>query len=377
VSDTNDPKNPWGSSGRKDDSNDVWNKKRPNPADDLFDKFQEQLKKMMDNGGGGPSNPSASFYKIISVIAVVLIGGWFATGFFRVQEGEVGVVLRFGEMIRSTGPGLQYHLPTPIERVIVQKVAVNNRIDGGAKVDAKPGEIEGALVLTGDENMVLISYSVFWKVKDVDEYLFTAKNPDGLILVAAESAIREVIGQSLARQALTEGRNTIATKAQELLQSLLDQYKLGVQVVSLQLQRVEPPAQVINAFNDVQASLVDADRLKNEAEVYHNQIVPVARGNAERIAQEALGYAQATVANAEGEASRFNLVYQAYKKNKSITLTRYYLESMQRVLKNAKKVILDGKQGKDVIPYLPINELAKSMKSHSEQQVAKETKEKQ
>ncbi len=359
-----DPKNPWGPRKSGDGPGNAWNKNSGNAADEMIDKLQERLKKMMGGGGGGqgsggsggsPFHQGAGFLALIGLGALVV---WFALGLFRVQEGEVGVVLRFGKMVRIVGPGLQYHLPAPFESVRVQKVSAINRIDGGMTAEAKSGDSEQALTLTSDENMVIISYSVQWRIKDVSEYLFTARDPEGLITVAAESAVREVFGQTTARSALTEGREGISNRAHELLQKILDSYKLGVQIVSFQLQRVEAPPQVIESFNDVQASLVDADRLKNEAESYSNQIIPVARGNAERIKQEAQAYAQKTVAEAEGEASRFNLVYTAYSTNKDVALMRSYMETMQRVLKSAPKIILDPKIG-NMVPYLPINELKK------------------
>lgn len=362
MTDQNDnepPKNPWGSRKKPNEPESIWERRRQSQSpDDIFNELQKRFRKAFGSGGG--SSPSSPFLTLGIVLGVV-IGIWFVLGFFRVQEGEVGVVMRFGENVRIVGPGLRYHLPIPIENVIVQKVATVNRIDGGLRTDGKNNENEQALTLTADENMVMISYSVQWRIKDVSEYLFTARDPEGIIIVAAESAIREIIGQAQARQALTEGREAISQKAQELLQKILDSYNLGVQIISFQLQRVEAPPQVIESFNDVQASLVDADRLRNEAEAYKNQIVPVARGNAERITQEAQAYAQKTLAEAEGEAARFNLVHEAYAKNKGVTLNRHYYDTMTRVLKSSpNKVIIDPKVGKDLIPYLPVNELKKA-----------------
>jgi len=339
------PQNPWKRKSGPGGGNDN--------IDEMINKFQKRFKDMMSNNGSKGGNG-----KIFMVILGIALLIWVSTGFYRVQEGEVGVVLRFGEMVRlESAAGLRYHIPIPIEEVIVQKVAAVSRIDGGIKTGAGRPSTETndqAVILTGDENMVLTSYTVLWKIKDVSDYLFTARNPDSLIEAAAESCIREVIGQTTARLALTEGRDTISTKAQELLQALMDFYKLGVQIISVQLQKVDPPVQVIDAFNDVQASLVDADRLRNEAEAYRNDIIPRARGMASKNVQDAEAYSQQIVAQAEGEAAQFNKVYEEFRQNPKVTKNRYYINTMQGILSKLKKIIIDPKIGKSVLPYLPL-----------------------
>lgn len=355
--------NPWtrrqGSSSNSNSGNSV---------DDIIDNIQDRIRKVMSGGGpaggsfkgGSPKggSPKGSF-GMIALLGVGAFVLWLGTGLYRVQEGEVGVVLRFGEMVRTSLPGLQYHLPAPFETVIVQKVAVLNTIDGGLKMEKNGDSAEATLILTGDENMVHTNYTVLWKIKDVSEYLFTTRNPEETIRVAAESVVREVIGQTTARLALTEGRGKIETHAQEILQKLLDQYKMGIQIVSIQLQNVAPPHQVVDAFNDLQASLVNADQSRNEAEAYRNEIIPRAEGQAAQIANEATAYSQRKIAEANGEAIRFTQVLQAYEAHPKITLKRYYLESMRDVLSKTSKIILDqkavGKGG--ILPYLPLNEL--------------------
>ncbi len=342
------------SSKGRDKNDNVFQHRRPgegNPLDDLIEKIQLSFK---NRGTGGPSSPGNG--PKIGVFVLVFVGliVWLSTGFYRVQEGEVAVVLRFGEMIRTASPGLQYRLPSPIETEIIKKVAVLNKIDGGIRSDTTKNAadaMEQNLILTGDENMVHTNYTVLWKIKDVAEFLFTAREPEATIRVAAESSIREILGQTTARLALTEGRETIGTHAQELLQKILDMYKMGVQIVSVQLQRVEPPAQVIQAFNDMQASLVDADRLRNEAEAYRNDIIPRARGEAEKIIQDAEAYQQQVVAQAEGNASRFNAVLTSYKLHPEVTLKRAYFDTMQQVLKRVNKTIVDGKTAAGIVPY--------------------------
>ncbi|MBY0462964.1 MAG: FtsH protease activity modulator HflK [Alphaproteobacteria bacterium] len=333
-----------------------------NPIDDLIEKFQDSLKRKKSggNGGnnkGGPSLPS--FSPKFGIMTFVLIGVllWLSTGIYKVQDdgGEVAVILRFGEMVRIAQPGLHYRLPNPIENEIRVKIAVLNKIDGGLREDASKSSqeaLEQTLILTGDENMIHTNYTVLWKIKDVADFIFTVRDPEGTIKVAAESAIREILGQTPARQALTAGRENIGTQAQELLQKILDMYKMGVQIVSIQLQRVEPPVQVIQAFNDMQASLVDADRLRNEAEAYRNDILPRARGEAEKIIQDAEAYQQQVVAIAEGEAARFSVALTAYNLHPEVAQKRLYLDTMQQVLKNAQKTIVDGKTSHGIVPYL-------------------------
>lgn len=353
-----DDDNPWGkASPPKNNDDKIRDFKKPSSSnngpntsfDDLAKKFRDQF----GGGSGGGNNgglPNLSPFKNAFIIAPLLIlGMWLASGFYRVQEGEQAVVLRFGKVANTSGAGLRYRLPYPFEMELICKVGVVNKIDGNVSTGKDEDQ---TLILTGDENMVHTNYTVQWKVKDVNEYLFTARNPDDTIRVAAESVIRQVIGQTTARLALTEGRENIGTQAQELLQKILDGYKLGVNVINFQLQSVTPPAQVIEAFNDMQASLVDADRLRNEAESYRNDIIPRARGEAEKIKQEAEAYKQQIVAKAKGEALRFEAVLEGYRNNKDVTTRRYYLEAMQQVLAKANKTIIDSSVGNGVMPYM-------------------------
>lgn len=340
-----------------------------NSIDDLIERFQDALKgkKSGNNGtkGGSPLQPSSfSKFGIISVFLVAFLV-WLSTGIYNVQEngGEVAIILRFGKMVRIAQPGLHYRLPSPIESEIRVKMAVLNKIDGGLREDSSKSSqeaLEQTLILTGDENMVHTNYTVLWKIKDVADYVFTVRDPDGTIRVAAESAIREILGQTPARLALTVGRENIGTQAQELLQKILDMYKMGVQIVSIQLQRVEPPVQVIQAFNDMQASLVDADRLRNEAEAYRNDILPRARGEAEKIIQDAEAYQQQVVAIAEGEAARFSVALAAYNLHPEVAQKRLYLDTMQQVLKNAQKTIVDGKTSHGIVPYFNLQNSQKN-----------------
>ena len=359
---------PWGG-GSGDDKGDSREPKNPcarkpgqfEPTPNIDETIDKLKKKFSDSWGGGNKGDGNPFsIKTVVAASLVLLALWLATGFYRVQEGDLAVVLRFGEMVRTSGAGLQYHVPAPIERVLIQKVAAVNTIDGGMRTDKNGEATDQSLILTGDENMVHTNYTVLWKIKDISEFLFTTRMPEATIKVAAESAIREIIGQTAARSALTEGRDLIGTQAQTLLQKILDQYKMGVQIISVQLQNVSPPHEVVESFNDVQASLVDADRDRNEAEAYRNDIIPRARGQAVQILQDAQAVSEAKVADAKGEVGRFSAVYAVYRQNKSIALKRYYYETMKQILLKSDKIILDPKVGGNgVLPYMSIDELKK------------------
>lgn len=213
-------------------------------------------------------------------------------------------------------------------------------------------------MLTGDENIVDIDFTVFWKIKDAEKYLFGVRDPEALVKVAAESAMREVVGKTPIQQAFAEGRDKISADTTALLQKLLDDYGAGIEVRPVQLLAVDPPAQVVDAFNEVQRARADRERLRNEAEAYRNDIIPRARGDAERLLQEAQAYREEVVNRAEGDTKRFLSVYQAYQANKDVTTERMYLETMEQVLRNTNKVILDrGQSGSGVVPYLPLPEL--------------------
>jgi membrane protease subunit HflK len=285
------------------------------------------------------------------------------------------VVLRFGQHTREAKPGLNYHLPYPIETVLTPKVTRVNRIDIGMRLIEDPRRStpqirdipEESLMLTGDENIVDVDVSVFWLVKSggVGDYLFNIQNPEGTVKAVAESAMREVVGRSEIQPILTGARQNIETAVHDLMQKVLDGYQAGVQVTQVQLQKVDPPAQVIDSFREVQAARADLVRLQNEAETYANQKVPEARGNAAKILQDAEGFRSQTVAEATGQAARFNKVYDEYKKAPGVTRQRIYLETMERVFGGTDKIILDsgvsGANGNNagVLPVLPLNDMTR------------------
>lgn len=358
---TEQPTNPW---AKHEGTSPFRKPNTTNQNDDIFSSFIKQIKKgganlggnrgsSHNSGNGKPPIDSTGISKAgILGIALIALGLWLSTGVFRVQDqgGEIAVILRFGKMTRTAGPGLHYRLPYPIEHHIIKKTAVVNKIDSITQVDTGRN-FDKTLVLTGDENMVHINYTVLWKIKDIKDFLFSVREPEQTILVAAESIVREIMGQTTAREALTEKRDAIELKTQELLQKVLNQYNIGVQIVKIQLQKVDAPNEVIDAFNDMQASLTDGDRMRNEAEAYHFEIVPKARGEASKIIQEAEGYEKEVIARALGEADRFNKIYVEYKKNPEVARKRMYLDTMEQVLNSVRKTIVDPKVAQGLVPY--------------------------
>ena len=326
--------------------------------EEMLRRSQDRLRRVFPGGLGSGTGVA------IVVIAIVVL--WLASGFYRVLPDEVGVVLRFGAFNRITQPGLNYHLPAPIETVLRPSVTRINRTEIGyrsadreTRAAATRQVPEEALMLTGDENIVDINFAVFWVIKDAKSYLFNIRDPEMTVKSAAESAMREVIGETPIAEALAEGRGKIETETQHLLQSLLNDYGAGIELTQVQLQRVDPPGPVIDAFRDVQRALADRERLRNEAEAYRNDILPRARGDAVRIRQEAEAYRQQTIALAQGDADRFVAVYTAFSAAKNVTLQRLYLETMEEILKHSNKVIIGkGAEGQSgVLPYLPLPSL--------------------
>lgn len=348
------PRGPWGSGPQSGG---------PTPPDleDLIRRSQDRLKGILPGGLGGKGG-------LLLVVALAAV--WMLSGFYRVNTDEQGVVLRFGKFVQLTQPGLNYHWPYPIETALTPKVTRVNRIDIGIRVldDPRRGtsmrDIPAeSLMLTGDENIVDVQFSVFWVIANAADYLFNVQQPEGTIKSVAESAMREEIGRNQIQPILTGARQAIETSVQELIQKTLDGYQAGIQVTQVQLQKVDPPQQVIDAFRDVQAARADAERLQNEAQAYANRVVPEARGDAARIIQAAEGYRERVVFDARGQADRFVKIYDEYAKAPEVTRRRMYLETMERVFDGMDKVIVDSntsKNGGGVVPYLPLNELGRT-----------------
>jgi len=360
---------PWGAPNK--------NNKQPssNNSDDMEDlakKFQDGLKNMF---GGSSKTPDVK--KPITLFIIGAIAVWALSGFYRVDADEQGVVLRFGKYTNMTQPGLNYHLPFPIESVMTPKVSRVNRIDVGFRSSNEGsrgtiGDIkEESAMLTGDENIVDINYSVFWVIKDASKYLFNIQDPIGTIKVVAETAMREVIARKKIQTILTQGRAEIEIEVQKIMQQILDSYNSGVDITQVQAQKSDPPAQVIDSFRDVQAAKADKERAQNEAEAYANDVIPRARGEAAKIVQEAEGYKKEVVAQAEGEASRFIAIYNEYAKAKTVTQERMYLETMEKVLSGVNKIIIDKQSGSGVVPYLSLPELKKNTDAQSKKSEVK------
>jgi len=325
---------------------------QPPDLDELLRRGQDRLRGLVPGGDSSGGRIAAFAVGVVFVL-------WLATGIYRVNPDEQGVVRRFGAYSETTGPGLHYHLPTPIESVEKPKVTRVNRTEVGIATETLGRGVgrqllpEESLMLTGDENIVDINFSVFWVIKDAKSYLFNVRNPEATVKSAAEAAIREVVGRTPIASVLAEGRRQVETDTETLLQNILDSYAAGLQVTQVQLQKVDPPQPVIEAYRDVQKARADQERLKNEAEAYQNNIVPLARGDAEQKIQNAEAYRREIVARAQGDAQRFLSVLSAYQANKEVTAERLYLETMEDVLKNTNKVLVD-KAAQGVVPYLPL-----------------------
>ena len=344
--------NPWGNGQRPQSP-------RPPELDKMMSDMQKRFKGFLPGGGSSGKSGGA-----IILILILLLAGWALTGFYRVNPQQQGVVLRFGEWVRTTSPGLHYHLPSPIESVLTPEVTRDNRLEIGfrdiaGRSTSRRDIVDESQMITGDENIVDIDFVVFWRIADAGEYLFNLADPDETIKVAAEAVMREIIGQTAIQTVLTEGRERVQVAVRQKLQDLLNEYKAGIRVREVQLLAVDPPADVIDAFNDVQRARQDRDRLKNEAEAFRNDIVPRARGEAAKLVAEAEAYAQEVVARAEGDASRFDQVYEAYIVNPEVTKERIYIETIEGVYSNIDKIIIDDENG-GVVPYLPLQELTRS-----------------
>lgn len=363
--------NPWGASEPKrgpwqpnSGNNGGGNKRGPDQSDldDILRKVQDNFKNAFGNNGGNQKLIA------IGIIAVFLI--WLASGFYFIQSNQHGVVLTFGKYTKTDEqPGLKYRLPWPFQSATIVDVTQERRLQIGYAQEAPRGRAasslnttDESLMLTGDENIIDINFVVLWRINNAKDFLFSLRDPDDTIKLVASSAMREVIGQTKIQSALTEGRTKVQNDTRVLMQKIMDEYKSGITINNVQLQKVDPPEAVVDAFNEVQRARQDQERARNTAEAYSNSILPVAKGEASKLLQQAEGYKQEVINRAKGDASRFDAVYAAYQSGPNVTAERMYLETMEEVIGNARTVVLGSSNGTNILPYLPVQNTDKAAK---------------
>lgn len=360
-----DKNSPWGQkpgsgdNGGKGQGNSPWGNgggQRPNKPqrpsrDNVIEGFKARTGRGGGNGGGNAQLPDfkipAWMFIIVPLVFLAL------TSVFTVQGNQQAAILRFGDYQRTAGPGLHFKFPNPIERKIVRDVTNQQETIVGIRNNAE------SLMLTGDENIVDINFTVLWVIKDLESFLFKVDQPEDLVKSAAESVVREIIGKNELDPIITTGRQQFGGEVRDRLQELLDEYEAGVLVNDVQFQKTDPPLEVVDDFLDVVNASQEAERAINEARAYRNKIVLEAEGEAARIIQQAEGYRDRVIADAEGEAQRFELIYSEYKLAPEVTRQRMYLETLEKVYGDAEKIVLDGDAGSGVVPYLPLDQLNK------------------
>lgn len=376
--DKNKRRNPWGNNGQNEPVRGPWKQQggggggrgpnnEPPDLDEMIKKARENMETLLPEGFGGG--------KILAIFFLILLFGWLITGIFIVQPGEQAVIQRFGQYDRTIAQeGVGYRIPWPIEKVTIVNVAEFRRLSIGfsensasnSRFRASPtsqrsNNLEESLMLTSDRNIVDINLVVLWNIHSSEDYLFNIKDQEATIKKVAESAIREIVGQNNMFPIITRSRDEIAARTKEILQKNLDDYNSGVNVAQILIEKAEVHPEVQNAFQDVQSAKQDAEDIQNQAQAYREDILPRARGEAIKQIQQAEAYKQSAIARAKGDADRFNSVLQAYRTGQDVTKKRIYLETMEGVLKNANKIILDqnGPNGQGVVPFLPLNEITK------------------
>jgi modulator of FtsH protease HflK len=361
---------PWGGGGGNGGGQGPWGGKSsgggggggsaggPPDLEELIRKGQERFKGLMPGGVGG--------VKGIFLAVLLIVFVWLLSGLYRVQPGENGIELLFGKYVNTTEAGLNFWAPWPVGSILRPNVEQTNQINvgfrslGAGRGDASRDVPEESLMLTGDQNIIDIDFVVQWRIKSARDFLFNIRDPESTVKLAAESSIREIVGQTPLEEVLATKRTEVETKTRDVLQRIMDDYKAGVFIAEVKMQKVDPPQKVIDAFNDVQRARQDKERQQNEAEAYRNDIVPKAKGEASRQLEQAAAYRERLIKEADGEAKRFVSVYEAYLTGKDVTVRRLYLERMQDVLKKSEKVIIDkGQGGAGVVPYLPLPEIKK------------------
>ena len=334
----------------------------PPDLDELWRNLTDKLNKLFGKRGtGGPSEPPGrpQLSRIpggAGLIVAIAIALWLASGFYIVDASQRGVVLRFGKYLQTTQPGLQWHIPFPVESAEIVNVSQVRTVEVGYRANVKSKVLKESLMLTDDENIIDLQFAVQYLVKNPQEFLFNNRNPDDAVMQAAETAIREVVGKNKMDFVLYEGREQVAASVQKLLQEILDRYQTGIEVSKVTMQNAQPPEQVQAAFDDAVKAGQDRERLKNEGQAYANDVIPRAAGMASRLTQEADGYRQRVISTAEGDASRFRQVLVEYQKAPAVTRDRMYLDTMQQIFGSVSKVLVDQKGSSNLL-MLPLEKL--------------------
>ena len=335
----------------------------PPDLDDVLRNVNKKINSIFGQkrGGGGDDNSNTQGPKqhsggSIALILGLLVVVWLASGFYIVDEGHRGVVLRFGQYTDTTPAGLRWHLPYPVEKVEIVNVSQVRTVEIGYRNNVRSKVLRESLMLTDDENIIDIQFAVQYILNNPESFLFKNRNPEEAVLQAAETAIRQVIGKSKMDYVLYEGREQVAANATQLMQRILDRYEIGISISKVTMQNAQPPEQVQAAFDDAVKAGQDRERQKNEGQAYANDVIPRAVGNAARLIQESEGYKQRVIVSAEGDASRFEQILVEYSKAPKVTRERLYLDMMQQVLSNTSKILVDQKNGNNLL-YLPLDKL--------------------
>lgn len=338
---------------------------QPPDVEEMVRRGQEKLKSLMPGGLGGKG--------IVALVLLVVLG-WLATGFYRVEPQQRGAELVFGKLVATTEPGLNYNFPAPIGEVLLPNVTAINQVNIGFQNLSNGNKRvidEESLMLTGDENIVAVQFSVFWKISDAESYLFNVRNPQESVRNAAEAAMREIVGKSGFEYIRTRGRNAVGLDAQKRIQEILDSYNAGIEITQVNPQSVEPPGEVIGAFRDVQAANADRERMINQATAYFNEVTQTAEGDAQRILRAAEAYKEERVNQAQGDSQRFLSILTEFEQAPDITKRRIYLQTMEEILERMNKVLIQNDSqggGQGVLPYLPLDRLTNPSQSRGTNQ---------
>jgi modulator of FtsH protease HflK len=360
----NDPQ--WGKRPNNSGGGGGGNNDGPPDLDQIIKKFNEKIAGLFgqkpsgnnnNDGGGGFNAPSgAAIGGGFALAASLAFAVWLATGFYIVEEGSRGVELRLGKYSQTTTPGPRWHWPYPFEKVEMVNISQVRAIEVGHRNNQKTKMKEESLMLTEDQNIVDVQFAVQYTLKSPEEFLFNNRQPDEAVRQVAETAMREIVGRSKMDFVLYEGRADIGARAKTLMQTILDRYKTGILISTVTMQNAQPPEQVQASFDDAVRAKQDRERLKNEGEAYANDILPRAKGAAARLMEEAGGHKERVVANAQGDAARFSSVVAEYERAPQVTRERIYLETIQQVMQNTSKVVVDQKNGQNLL-YLPLDKL--------------------